>query len=81
MPVKLPGPTPTASRSIAAGESPAARRSSSESASTAAARVARSPITSPSRTSAHVATAVAVSNAKISITLEHDQPPPLVHVA
>jgi hypothetical protein len=40
----------------------------------------RSPSTSPPRTSAEVATSVAVSNAKVSIAIEQDPARVLVHV-
>ncbi len=66
MPVKLPGPIPTASASRSRGWAPAWRRSASTSSSSVCAREVRSPSTSPSDTSALVARSVAVSNARIS---------------
>src|SRR5712691_3562523 len=46
------------------------------SSSTVTARDIRSPSTSPSETSALVATSVAVSKARISIVMNRDKPPP-----
>src|SRR5581483_8986618 len=65
-PVKLPGPVPTASASRSAGPSPCPRRIRSAAARTSTARHVASPSGSPSRTSAVVATEVAVSSARIS---------------
>src|SRR6185436_15252215 len=52
------------------------RSNASTSSSTVEARDERSPSTSPSETSALVATSVAVSNARISITENRDKPAP-----
>src|SRR5947209_7810326 len=73
-PVKLPGPTPTASASTSLVRFPAWRNSASTSSSRVTARDVRSPSTSPSSTSALVATSVAVSNARISTVLNRDKP-------
>src|SRR4051794_1808938 len=73
-PVKLPGPIPTASASISRVCVPAWRSSASTSSRSVTAREVRSPSTSPSATSALVATSVAVSNARISIALNRDKP-------
>src|SRR5690348_1927875 len=79
-PVKLPGPVPTTSASIAPGCRPARRTSSSAAASTSRASVSRSPTTSPSHRSAHDVREVAVSKAKIVLTLDPDPAVRLVDV-
>src|SRR5438128_4903025 len=71
-PVKLPGPIPTASASRSPWCAPPWRSRASTSSSSVTARDTRSPRTSPSATSALVATSVAVSNARISIRDRHD---------
>ena len=79
--VKLPGPVPTTSASMSAGSRPASRTSESAAASTERASVSRSPATSPSHTSEHAVALVAVSKAKIVVTLDPDAPAFLVDVA
>ncbi len=64
--VKLPGPVPMTSASMSRGRADAWRRSASTSSSSVDGRDVRSPSTSPSSTSALVATSVAVSNARMS---------------
>ena len=73
MPVKLPGPIPTTRASRSAVRAPAWRKSASTSCSSVTAREIRSPRTSPSSTSALVATSVAVSKARISIHVHRDK--------
>src|SRR5947208_3744440 len=77
-PVKLPGPVPTTSRLSSRGWAPASSSNSSASARTRTAREERSPSTSPFRTSALVATPVAVSNASVSIAGDLRQQLPVV---
>src|SRR4051812_34527239 len=79
-PVKLPGPMPTARASTALVCVPDWRSRASTSSSSVTARDRRSPSTSPSETSALVATSVAVSNARISIELNRDKSRPAVAV-
>ena len=64
-PVKLPGPVPTTSGRDREVDAPASASNSRASRSTAARGERRSPRTPPSRTSATVATCVAVSKARI----------------
>jgi hypothetical protein len=78
--VKLPGPTPTTSASISSRPIPAALTSSSAAASTERASVSRSPAGSPSWMSAQLVTCVAVSKAKIVVTLDRDAPVGFVDV-
>src|SRR5437763_1378596 len=78
--MKLPGPMPTTTASISLGWSPASRMSSSAAASTARASVIRSPSSSPSHRSAHDVREVAVSKAKIVLTVDADTAVRLVDV-
>src|SRR5215469_11393294 len=78
--VKLPGPVPTTSASRSPSASPASCTSSSAATRTERASVRRSPAVSPSQTRAQVVTCVAVSKAKIVLTLDPDLPVALVDV-